>query len=566
MKRILSILLVLALLVPTMAMAERNDELGYDYGLDVTFHSDKPISYSIMFSDNEAYPYQDDWLLWKAVAATTNVDIFEELTSIARVDFEDKKTILINSGVGPFIIPKTYEEGRFVAGGQVLAVSDYIKYMPNYCARVEEWGLEPDLMAIYQSDGKYYRLPGIKEVANGGYSFVVRKDVFEAAGIDMEASNTWTYEDFYAAMKQVKEYTGAEYVFSDRFTMNATLNISAVVYGVTAGWGKGNGMNFNWEDMSFYFADATDEMKAFLTYWHKLLDEKILDPESFSQEDDAALNKFYKGETFVISGTYQNMTDMKSKMLVDGAELYFLTTPGGPAGMLQIESSRLECGTMISTHALEELGEEGLAKMLRFVDWLWYSDEGGEMMRWGIPKGYWDKFDPEVLEELEINPEEDWTYIRTVNEDGTVTRTLRDTIYYNGINPEVMDGENPLQLNVDYGFSGGNWFYNDGPAELISSMMPEEQADWSVRQATYREPRKLNPPVMGDADQTDEMNLISTPLMDYVDTMTRKFIVGEADLNADWDAYLDECEAKGCYDYEDMCNDIWEDTKYIVGY
>ncbi|MBQ1260972.1 MAG: hypothetical protein IIX96_03075, partial [Clostridia bacterium] len=56
--------------------------------------------------------------------------------------------------------------------------------------------------------------------------------------------------------------------------------------------------------------------------------------------------------------------------------------------------------------------------------------------------------------------------------------------------------------------------YNDtGDKELTAAFVLKEI---SVALA-YREPRKLNPPVMGDADQTDEMNLISTPLMDYVD-------------------------------------------------
>ncbi|MCP6156755.1 hypothetical protein NL403_26795, partial [Klebsiella pneumoniae] len=66
------------------------------------------------------------------------------------------------------------------------------------------------------------------------------------------------------------------------------------------------------------------------------------------------------------------------------AELYMITQPGGPKGKLQIENSRLENGIMISQNALDDLGEEGFIKMLRFIDWFWYSNEGQMLSLWGV--------------------------------------------------------------------------------------------------------------------------------------------------------------------------------------
>ena len=104
-------------------------QLDYTYGEDVTFHSDEPVTYSMMYSDHENYPYQEDWLLWSEIQKRTNVTF--DLTVIARTDYEDKKSVLVNSGDSPYIIPKTYEEGKYVNGGQVVAISDWVKYMPN---------------------------------------------------------------------------------------------------------------------------------------------------------------------------------------------------------------------------------------------------------------------------------------------------------------------------------------------------------------------------------------------------------------------------------------------------
>lgn len=41
------------------------------------------------------------------------------------------------------------------------------------------------------------------------------------------------------------------------------------------------------------------------------------------------------------------------------------------------------------------------------------------------------------------------------------------------------------------------------------------------------------------------MNLVKTPLMDYVNTAALEFITGKRDLDKDWDAYVKDCENKG---------------------
>ncbi len=507
---------------------------GYAYGADVTFYSDEPVSYSMMFSDHEAYPYQDTWRIFEAITEKTNVTL--DLTLIARTDYEDKKSVLVNTGDSPYIIPKTYDESAYVNGGQVVAVSDWVQYMPNYQKAVEEWGMASDLKSKLQADGKYYVLPGMWETAGDGYSFIIRKDIFEAAGVDVTGNEgNWTYEDFYEALKTVKAYTGSDYVLSDRHTAKSTINIAAKAYGVTAGWGIANGVKFNTESEQYEFVETSDNFKSYVTYFNKLVNEGLMDLESFSQDDETALAKFYRGESYVINGNYQNLADMSALMQVDDAELYMIVQPGGPAGMLQIENSRLENGVMIAQRALDELGEEEFIKMLRFIDWLWYSEEGHMLTLWGL---------------------EGETY--TI-EDGKVA--LDSDISYNGLNMDTAT----KKLNVDYGFGGGVFAYG-GSYEIRSSKMTDGQLDFNNRIQEYRVMTPLDPPIMADEEQSEEMNLIKTPLMDYVDTMTMKFITGQADIDAEWDVYVAQCEALGSTRFEQYCNDIFADTKGILGY
>jgi putative aldouronate transport system substrate-binding protein len=509
------------------------EEADYTFGEEQTFHSNEAVSYSMMYSDHENYPYKKDWRLWSAIQEKTNVTF--DLAITARTEYENQKSLLVNSGDAPYIIPKTYDESAFVATGQIVPVSDWVQYMPNYMKAVKDWGMEEDLKAKMKEDGKYYVLPGMWEIAGGGYSYIIRKDVFEAAGVDVEGQEgNWTYEDFYAAMKKVKEHTGAEYVISDQFKGESALNITAVQYGVTGGWGLSNGLAFDHDKQQFAFANASDDFKNYLGYFNKLINEGIMDPESFTQEDDAAQAKFFKGDTYVISGIYQVLADFKSKMQVPNSELYMITQPGGPKGKLQVETSRLENGIMISKNALDDLGEEGFIKMLRFIDWFWYSNEGQMLSLWGV---------------------EGETY--TLDADGNVV--LKPDIYYNGMNEGAAK-----QLNVDFGFAGGMFAYG-GNEKLRMSKMTDGEKDFVNRVQSTREQRKLAPPIMATPEESEQMKLISTPLMDYVKTMTLKFITGQESFDK-WDNYTAQVEANGSTRFTDMAKDIFQKTKSLLGY
>ncbi len=459
---------------PTMSAEEADKDLDYEYGEGVTFHSEKPVIYTMMFSDHENYPLKEDWRIWSAIEERSNVTF--DLTSVARTDYNDKVTATVNSGSAPYIIPKIYDSSPYEDSGQVVAVSDWVQYMPNYSKQVEEWGMEDDLKQIYASDGKYYRLPGMWESVAGGYSLIVRKDIFEAAGVDMSKEASWTWEDLYDALKKVQEHTGKDNIWSDQFQFGCTMNMAAATYNVTAGnsqdggdWGLKNGTKFDFDKNEFYFADTTDEYKEFLTYLHKLYDEKILDPETFTQDSTQAQAKFFRGDSYVLAANYQILSDIQSqnKMTDEGAELYFLTTPSGPAGNLKLSSAagRLENGIMISKNALEELGEEEFIKMLRFIDWLWYSDEGHELCQWGV---------------------EGETY--TKDADGNIV--LNSDIYFNGFNPGAEK-----QLNVDYGFGGGVFAYGGNTFIQLSKFSAPEK-EWNERINSNKEDVLLMPPIL----------------------------------------------------------------------
>ena len=169
---------------------------GYTFGAEQTFRSEEKVTYSMFFSDASWYPKIETWEsegVFKDIEDLTNVHL--DLTSFDSGDYNQKVNLAINSGSSAYIIPKIYSEDQYVAGGGVVAVSDYTKYMPNFTAFVEKYDMAADLDTIRQSDGKFYRLPGLHQAALQDYTIMVREDIFEAAGYNVrELEKDWTWE------------------------------------------------------------------------------------------------------------------------------------------------------------------------------------------------------------------------------------------------------------------------------------------------------------------------------------------------------------------------------------
>lgn len=510
--------------------AEEEGNLDYSYGLNKTFHSNEPVTYSMMYSDHEAYPYQEDWRLWSAITEKSNVKF--DLNIIARADYDDKKSLLINAGEASYIIPKTYDESAFVTGGAVLPVSDWVQYMPNYMNFVEAYHMEEDLKTITKEDGKYYKLPGMweKPASTGSeYTLVIRKDIFDAAGVDVKAlEKDWSWEDLYEALLKVQKHVGGGVVWSDKWKGESLLKIVGQTYDVLAGWAAGDGMQYDSSSDTWYFAPASDDYKDFLTTMSKFVSSGLLDSETFTQEDQTAESKFYTGQTYIMGAnrsTLQVYKDEMNKTLGEGNfELYYIVIPKAKNNY-QTENSRLENGIMIATKALDELGEEGLIKMLRFIDWLWYSDEGKDLVRWGVEGETYTKENGEY----KLNPE----------------------ITYVGLNPGA-----PKALNVDYGFGNGVFMYG-GTYEHAASMLSDELKEFFSRLNSYRDMKPLNPTVVFTEDEQETMNLIKTPLIDYVKSATLQFITGQLNIESDWNSYIESCKSNNYENYVEMYNNAY---------
>lgn len=503
-----------------------------NYRAGQQYKAAKPLSFSVLHNNNPVYPLKNSWLFWKELTRRTGITL--KPLDVPLTDYEKKRSVLIGAGDAPFIIPKTYHpsEVAFVSSGAVLAVSEYVDLMPNFQDKVKKWSLEPELDSIRQSDGKYYLLPGLHEKVKSGYSLSFRTDVLDKLGLSLPT----TWDEVYDVLRALKEEYPDKYPFSDRWSINTPFPCGALfsylgqAYGVKAGWTYDN-ITFDSTAKKFVFTGATDNYRQMVEYLRKLVAEKLMDPESFTQNDDAAVQKLLAEKCYAMSANPQELVQNYRYNLskqVKGAEIEMIPVPLGPAGPVVLGGTRLENGVMISSKALKS---DTFVAMMQFVDWLWYSDEGQKFCKWGV-KGV------------------------------TYTESGGQYELESGITLMGSDPDAPKDLQKDYGFFNGVFTYGGSWSLVSSSFSPDEKKFQDAM--AQREQLPIDPAHPLESFEQEQATLWDTPLKDYVIQSTLKFVLGKRPLS-EWDAYVTELKSKNMQQFVDLHNKAYERYKKEAG-
>jgi putative aldouronate transport system substrate-binding protein len=498
-----------------------------NYAVGTQFKATEPLSFSVLYNNHPNYPLKEDWLFWTELKSRTNISL--EKVAVPLSDYNQKRSLLIGAGDAPLLIPKTYppDVHAYVSSGAILPVSDYLDLMPNLKDKIEKWNMQPEIDTLRQEDGKYYLLPGLHEKPWHEYSLAVRTDILEE--LNLEIPKTW--DEVYTMLKAMKTAYPDVYPFSDRFSqpnpVGNLLNMLAVSYGLQgAGW---NFQHVTWNEQTeqFVYTGATEQYKQMLQYLNKLVAEKLLDPESFTQTDDLARQKLANGKSFVISSNAQTLVnDYRPDLAATNpqAKMTKIPLPIGPAGEVN-PASRLENGMMISSKARES---KNFVAMMQFVDWLWYSDAGQEFSKWGV---------------------EGTTFVK----DASGKPTLAPDVDMIGLNPGA-----PKHLQKDFGFGNGVFSYGGKPELVQGFFSPEEQEFQAVMNA--RPAKAVPPPYPLSDEEREQVSLWETPLKDHVYQASLQFALGQRDF-AEWDAYVAELKSKNMDSYLETVNEAYKRFK-----
>jgi len=500
------------------------------FDVGTTFKATEPVKFSLMYRDHPGYPVQDDWSIFQHLADDHNVAFTR--TEIPMSDFEQKKSLLIGSGDATDIISVSYggSETKFVSGGAILPVSDYLEYMPNFQDKLKKWDLQEEFDNTRQEDGKIYLLPGLRETPNIEYTVTIRDDLWKKAGITKDPT---TWDEFAEQLATVKKANPElRYPMSDRWTdstpLGSLLGTMSANYDTGAGWQYKNTW---WDEKAgkYVFTGTSDEYRDLISDVSALVEDGLLDPE-ITQSDDQAVQKFVSGESAAISGNTQTLAEYRSKLADAGhgdLPIRLISIPAGPAGSY-VPSGRFTSGLMIGSEAAEKPYFKAL---LQYIDWQYYSDEGIEFAQWGVEG-------------------------ETYKKDADGKRTLMDDIGWSAVHPDA-----PKKLNVDYGYSNGVFLPANGSSkELLLSLMSDEVAEWTEKQLAEKKQLPVPPAPLLSEVELEQTSLLQTQLTDAVNAATAAFITGQksVDDDADWKSYVSQIESLGSGQLIDTFNSALE--------
>jgi putative aldouronate transport system substrate-binding protein len=495
-----------------------------DFNVGDTFIAEEPLEISILYRDLPGYPYDEDWMFFEVLEEKHNVT-FEAL-QIPLSDFEERRSVTIAAGDMPDYATDTWpgNEDQFVSSGAILPISDYVHLMPHYQKRLEEWDIEEELNTIRHSDGKYYMLPGINENVHFDFSLKINQTIFDEYGL--EKPNTW--EELREVLTVLRDETG-QTPMTAWWQGNALLSFSAPSFGTIGGWGFGDGVQFNEELNEFVYAPMQDEYKDMVEYFAGLVSDGLMDPESFTQDDDTTRSKLLNLEAFVSSGQAGTISTVNADLAETHGEgsYEFVRTPLpiGPAGPI-VSGSRLVSGIMLNSNVADR---DDFLALLQFIDWLYYSDEGYEFALWGV---------------------EGETFEKTDEAPGGY-RPLED-ISFEHMNPNAS-----MDLQEDFGF-GNAAFAFAGSAYLRESNMNADDMAFQQEMNAEREYAPIDPPYPMSAAEQEQLAVYQTNLNDMTQEYTLRFITGQYDMER-WSDFMEELENQNVDAYLDLINNAYEE-------
>jgi putative aldouronate transport system substrate-binding protein len=266
-------------------------------------------------------------------------------------------------------------------------------------------------------------------------------------------------------------------------------------------------------------------------YFRSLVDEGLLDPESFTSQDTGGgaltiSEKIAKNQVFAASGASGTVIEFTQALgeAYDGDFEFVQIAPlGGPAGQ-QVEPRNFWHGFMLGSDIAES---PNFLATLQFLDWLYYAPAAREMLLWGI---------------------EGETYTKS-GDDFELAPDISADLW--SMNP---DGETDLQK--DLGFAT---FLSESTESraLKESYNTDRFVEYMDAVLSTRTPRDPYPMAPLDELELEQAAILATPLKDTVDQATLQFILGRRDL-LEWDAYVAEVEAQGLTRYMEIVQGAYE--------
>ncbi|TQS74991.1 extracellular solute-binding protein [Ornithinibacillus gellani] len=479
----------------------------------------EPITISMFSASN---PNQGDWndlFIWNEYEKMTNVKV--EWEQVPDSTLEEKRNLrLANKDLPDAFYAaglKNLDLFKYGKQGSFIPLNDLIeKYAPNLQQVLDEY---PEVRkAITFPDGNIYALPTIQDPEFLSLLVGARPWYNQEWLDELNMEMPETTEEYYDYLKAVKEDNPGD------------KNIEAVPYGgrnisELIRWLRGSfGLNaqghpyidLDPEKDDLRFIPTSDDYKEMLEYVHKLYDEKLINQNIFTIENDQFLangaNGMYGSTVFY---SPDDTFGTKTGLYVGGVPLK------GPKGYQFYSKSnavgRID-GLVITSNA------ENPAAIVKWQDYF-YTEEGSRFQYMGVEGETYEETEDgfEYVDEITNSP------------DGlTLDEELRKRLAWVGLWP-------PGIMRQDY-FMGSET--SEASLEATKKLEPY-LSDVSWPSFTYTE------------DENRILSSAGSDIEKYVQEMRDKFIVGEIPFSK-WDDYVKEINAMGLEDYMEVQQNAYD--------
>ena len=433
-----------------------------------------------------------------------NIKLELELLPIS--DYYTKMPLLLAGGEIPdiMVIPdvsntlSTYGKNDiFLDWAPLLASS-----MPNMKKYADELSMFDGLL---DAEGHMYGVPIY--VNSEDYimqTWMANATLLKEQNIEIPA----TQDEFLEACRKIKANTDVT-PLQRRYGLTSLMDSIGLMY-------KNGGdrtLSYNPDEKTWEFGPTKEgsELKAYLTFMHTLWEENLIDHEINTMSEDQ-YNDYIKSGRFAFTNdyitTFSNVTDYEPAVI---------PTPEGTGCKVAIDSARDAKCVWAAVSSKETKHPELLAACIDLM----FSDEIATLENYGIEG---------VTYELKDGEKDFLGNIRAASNNFTGTESL-----------------------ADYGANGNAWMRTFGVTDTNATrLLGESPVIYegvnniiSLLDAKKQQPRyQYSYPTLTE-DENSELSDITTPVTTYLDECMAKFIIGDMDLDADWDTFMTKLQGYG---------------------
>jgi putative aldouronate transport system substrate-binding protein len=326
-----------------------------------SYYSEKPATISMFVGNQPAWPYREDWPVWRWIKEETNITV---KGVPATGDNGDALALNIASGNLQDVVTLYMQEAlNYGTQGAFLDLSKNLDNMPNVKRYFQD---HPDIKARATTpDGAVYYIPNDGAGITNSTIWFYRQDVFQQNGI--QPPKTW--EELYEALKVLKQKYPNSYPFTVRHGLG-TLAMLAPSFGTHAtlypdpATGK------------VKYGPSEDNFKLLLGWLNKFYSEGLMPPDFLSFDYNRWL-EFVNNDKAFVTIQYIGQMEVVNSKIKDKGVMKFLEPPAGTSGKGYLQNTNFELsGLAVASNS------KNIDAALQYIDFL-FSEKGSELLSWG---------------------------------------------------------------------------------------------------------------------------------------------------------------------------------------